>query len=187
MAAFLAEAGSNDLFAFYRLAAATGMRRLELLGLRWSDVDLKAGLVKVREVAVLDGYEVTFVADTKTESSRRDVPIGKGTVSVLREHRLATGAGSERVFEGVHPARVSKTFQTIRRRAGLTQLTFHGLRHSHACSLLRAGTPVHVVSARLGHSSPSVTWSIYAHALDSDARAAAVTGEDLLDTAAEEL
>jgi len=127
------------------------------------------------------------MSEPKTSAGRRTLALDPGTVTALRSHRarpaeerLSWGAawqdaGLVIVREDgqlVHPKRLSKWFDQRVKRAGLPRITFHGLRHSYVTMLLRAGQPLRVVSQRAGHSSPTVTSSVYAHVLPGDDEAA---------------
>ncbi|MDP9396428.1 MAG: site-specific integrase [Actinomycetota bacterium] len=194
LAAFLAAVSEHRLAALFRVLAFTGMRRGEALALRWADLDLDAGELRVaRSVAVIAGQRVV---DTPKSGRARNVTLDAGTVAALREHRKRQTAerlahpawqdsGVGLVFttdEGapVHPSSASHLFAKRARAAGLPPLPLHGLRHTHASILLAAGTPVHEVAERLGHATPVVTMTIYAHVLRdrpagvADAFAAAV-------------
>lgn len=185
--AFLDLTEADRLGALWRLAAMTGMRRGELCGLRWQDVDLDGASVTVSQVAVMVGSELRY-AEPKTKTSRRAIAIDPGTVGSLRLHcerqlkeRSAFGLACKDtglVFtredgSGLKPATVTRMFNKIVEHEGLDLLTVHGLRHSHITALLRAGQPVRVVSGRAGHSSPAITLGVYAHVLPGDDAAAA--------------
>lgn len=195
---FLTLVEGHRLGAFYRLAAYSGARRGELLNLVWSDVDLAAGSVHLRgSVGMVDGKRV--VGSTKNGRARR-VGIDPGTVAVLRAHR--TRQNGERLVAGgswvsgdlvfrmglggpLYPDTVSQLMAKLIRRhneaaaegetdaPALPPLRLHDLRHVHATMLLLAGVPLHVVSARLGHTDPSITLRVYAHVLDSHAEGVA--------------
>jgi integrase len=185
--AFLALTEKDRLSGLWRLAAATGMRRGELLGLRWSDVNLDASSITVRQNLVLVDHKRVY-SEPKSAAGRRTISIDVETVAVLRAHRARQAA--ERLAWGaawtdtgllfgledgnpLHPETVTKCFDRLRRAGGLPATSFHGLRHSHATALLRAGVPIRVVSQRLGHASVAVTLGIYAHVLPGDDEAAA--------------
>jgi integrase len=167
------------------LAATTGMRRGELLALRWRDVDLEAAELRVtRSADEVPGKAVAFKR-TKTGKGR-SVALMAATVTCLKAHhkqqaaeKLAAKVWHDRglVFPNRHgdPWRPS-TFSVLwgRQAAVATAgVRFHDLRHTHATLLLRAGVPVDAVSKRLGHATPVVTMQVYAHVLE-DADAAAV-------------
>jgi integrase len=173
--AFLDASASDRWAPLFRLAVTTGLRRGEIVGLRWPDVDLDTGALTVqRTVVVVAGRAVE--STPKTARSRRRINLDRGTVDALRAwkreqaaERLLMGAhwqGEDRVFtwgDGsfLHPDVVSKTFARIVKRSGLPHLPFHGLRHSWATSALVAGVPVKTVADRLGHASVQVTLDVY--------------------------
>lgn len=180
--AYLDGTASRPLAALYALAAATGMRRGELLALRWSDVDLDTKVVRVeRSVTQLGGPRQYT---TPKNHERRTVSIDDRTAGVLKalrvdqaRARLAWGAGwagGEGLVFGwengapIAPDHVTKDF--VRSQAGLDlpRLKLHELRHTHATLLLRAGVPVHIVAKRLGHKDPSVTLNVYADVIPDD-------------------
>lgn len=177
--AFLNHVSQDRLFALWRLAASTGMRRGELAGLRWDSVDLDAARVSITQTLVSVGYRVV-PGDAKTQKGVRVVDLDDVTVAALRRHRtaqlqeqLAWGpayAGSGHVFtreDGslVHPQRISQMFKALARAAELPVIRFHDLRHTHATLALRAGVPVKIISERLGHADVAFTMNTYAHAM----------------------
>jgi integrase len=191
---FLDSIKQHRLHAAYYLAANTGMRRGEVLGLRWRDVDLDARRLSVHQALVSVAYAVQ-IADVKTGSGRRTIDIDTRTIGVLRswrkrqlEERLALGALHEDhglVFarpEGtpIHPDLFSKTFDRMTASSDLPVIRLHDLRHSHASLLLRSGVPVKVVSERLGHATPAFTMTVYQHVLPGMQAEAASTFADLV-------
>ncbi|HZJ25876.1 MAG TPA: tyrosine-type recombinase/integrase [Acidimicrobiia bacterium] len=171
------------LTPLYATAAATGLRRGELCGLRWSDLADDCAVLTVTRNRVLAGGRVVETTP-KSKASRRPVSIGAGTASQLRAHRTAqrlrVGALPEYAFTDlggapVHPDSVSSTFNRAVTRSGLPRLTLHGLRHSHVVALIAEGFSPKLIQVRLGHSSIVVTFDIYGHLLpgaDEDAAAA---------------
>ena len=197
--AFLVAVDSDRLSALWRLAAMTGMRRGELVGLRWADVDLETERVNVAQVATMVGASVRY-GEPKTRTSRRSIALDAGTVTALKTHRkrqleerLAWGtawADTGLVFthedgRALMPPHVTRMFGRLVTAAGLPELTLHGLRHSHITALLRAGQPIRVVSARAGHSSPAITLGVYAHVLPGDDEAAALAAANAVAEAKE--
>lgn len=179
MRRFLQHIAEDRLAALWTVAATTGMRRSELLGLTWRQVDLEAARLSVVRAAVEVGSQVVY-ADPKTARSRRQIALDPQTVKVLRawrrrqaENRLAYGAGwasGDSVFtreDGVpvRPAWVSRRFDTLAAEVGLPRIRFHDLRHSHATLALQAGVHPKVVADRLGHSSVKMTMDVYSHAI----------------------
>jgi len=152
----------------------TGLRRGELCGLRWADVDLDGGFLTVRRTITTVRHEIVE-GDVKTKRSRRRVDLDPGTVDVLREHRknqlearLLIGAGYHDrglVFANVdgapwNPDSIGQAFKRLVASSGLPRISLHGLRHTHTSHLLAAGVNVKVVSERLGHASVSFTQDI---------------------------
>lgn len=178
LATFLAQADLHEAGAFFRLAAFTGMRRGELLYLRWHHIDLGAGTVTVSGTrSTVKGQD----SETSPKAGRtRTLSIDPLTVAVLAQlrsdqakWRLEAGelwAGDDHVFinragVALRPDYPSKLMARLCRDAGLPMLKFHGLRHTHATLLLTANAPVHEVAQRLGHADATVTMRFYAHAL----------------------
>lgn len=178
--AFLDHVDDDRLSPLWTLLAMTGVRRGEALGLRWSDVDLDAGRISIRQTLVAVGYRVEY-STPKTKKGRRSVALDEGTVATLRswrarrlEERMAWGqgglAGDDLVFtredsEPLHPDRVTKMFDGHVARAGLPRIRLHDLRHTHATLALQAGVHPKVVSERLGHATVSLTLDVYSHAI----------------------
>lgn len=172
----------------FTLMATTGLRRGEALGLRWSDVDLDAGRLAVRQTLLAINSHMEF-GEPKTARSRRTVDLDAGTVAVLRAHRKAqleerAGRGLGRLRAGtlvftdeggdqLHPNLVSKTFVKLILETELPAIRLHDLRHTHASLSLQAGVHVKVVSERLGHSSVTITLDTYSHAIPGLQRDAA--------------
>jgi integrase len=187
--AFLAHVREDQLYAFWLLIATTGMRRGELAGLRWADVDLETGRLSVRQPRVVVANQPQ-ASEPKTARGRRSLALDPVTVSALRrhrarqlEHKLAVGAryqDSGLVFtwldgSPIHPLRFSRWFEQHARRAGLPKIRLHDLRHSYVSAALAAGVPAKVISERLGHATIAVTMDIYSHVLPGLDREAADT------------
>ena len=177
-AAMLHAAEGTDLHMPLLLALGTGMRRSELLGLRWDDIDLKAGTATVNQGLQEAGGQLIVTAP-KTVKSRRAVTLPGLVIDALRAHRAEQArktlarepnwTDSEYVLAAPHggPWRPSN-FDTIWRRFKTKQkleIRFHDLRHSHASALLKAGVHPKVVSERLGHASIGITLDTYSHVM----------------------
>ena len=173
---FLQAAVGHRLFPAFWLAANTGMRRSELLGLRWTDIDFDKATVSINRGLVAVGYELCE-SRGKTANSRRSIDLDPATVEVLTawrgwvdlEQRIS-GNECPSVFTSVdggpvHPHAISQTFERIVRRAELPVIRFHDLRHTHATLLIKEGVPVKVVSERLGHATTAFTIETYQHVL----------------------
>ncbi|MGH8873896.1 MAG: tyrosine-type recombinase/integrase [Acidimicrobiia bacterium] len=173
--AFLEYVAEDRLYAAWRLTAWTGMRRGEVCGLRWSDVDLDGARLSVRETRVLvDGRPER--SQPKRDASRRSVELDPETVAALREwrrhqleERLRWGeawADTGFVFtredgSPLRPDWLTKRFARLSVQAGLSRLTPHGLRHTHGTALLVAGVDSRIVQERLGHASVAITQDLY--------------------------
>jgi integrase len=193
---FLAYVEHDRLTGLWRLAATTGMRRGELLGLRWQDVDLDGARLRVEQQALPTPGGVTF-GSPKSKRSRRTITLDAATLDALRGHRdrqvveqslagdayehqhdLAFGDELGRVM---HPNALSNQFVVRRKRAGIPVGSIHVLRHTHATLALEARVPLHVVAARLG-DRPETMLATYAHLLPtSDAAAADAVAAALVD------
>ena len=188
---FIDSVRADRLFAAWLLAATTGMRRGELLGLRWRDVDLDAETASIRQIRTIARYEVLTLTP-KTDKGSRTIALDPQTVAVLRsyrvaqmEERLLLGPGyrdsGDLVFtredgSPIHPERFSASFRQHCARSGLPVIRLHDVRHSYVTALLSEGVPLKVVSQRVGHASPMVTMTIYQHVLPGDDRVAAAIG-----------
>jgi integrase len=177
LARFLEHTAGDRDSALWVLLAITGLRRAEALGVPWTEVDLDAGQLSVRQTLAYVGSK-PVLSEPKTASSRRLVVLPGEAVAALRVHRaqqlqerLAAGGGfadGGLVFCDPHgqplkPATVSRRFERLVREVGLPQLTLHGLRHTFATLALRAGVPSKVVAEVLGHASARTTEDIYQH------------------------
>ena len=213
LSAFLAVTAAHRLHGFFRLAAYTGARRGELMNLRWAEIHLgdsqgQGAFIRLRgTVSVIDGVRVE---GTTKGGRERTVSIDPGTVAILTQHRarqdtdrgLAGGSwvAGDHVFRQelggpLFPdtptalmAKLQRQHNTAAVQAGralLPMIRLHDLRHLHATLLLKAGVPVHVVAARLGHADPAITLRVYAHVLDEQASGAATTFEQLLNNTVE--
>lgn len=197
-ARFLAMIREDPRFPYWRLALATGMRRGELCALRWSDIDLDAGTVRVRrsivEVRKSENGSTIREQDPKTASGRRVIAIDRETVAVLSawrkrtaEMRLRAGpAAPEEDFVVIKddlsppvPGTVTEWWNDAVEAAGFPPIRLHDARHTMATVLLRAGVPLKVVSQRLGHADVTVTMSVYQHVTKEDDERAAEMVEQL--------
>ena len=187
--AVLDKARGRPIYQINALALATGMRRGELLALRWQDVDLDGVRITVaRSLEQTKAGGLRF-KEPKTRHGRRTITLPPSAVSDLRTHwkaiqelRLALGAGKSPpeslLFSDVNgdPRKPNAVTKEWNRTAGLAkqpQATLHSLRHTHASHLIAAGLDILTISRRLGHGSPAITLSVYGHLFpQTDDRAA---------------
>lgn len=184
---FLESAREHRYHAAFYLAAASGMRRGELLGLRWCDVDLDGGQLSVIQ-CVIEVAHVVQIGPPKSERSRRLIALDGKTVAVLAEHKQAREA--ERLKRGaqldshdlvfsradgspIRPTCFSNAFNRRVTVANVPRIRLHDLRHTHATLALRAHVHPKIVSERLGHSTVAITLDIYSHSVPSLQREAA--------------
>ena len=176
---FLAVAGQSTYGPIWIVAMATGMRRSELLGLRWEDVDCERGVLCVRQVVtVVQG--APHAGPPKSKSSRRDVLVPEEVMDTLREHkrrqneqRLALGSiweDHDLVFAAangnyINPNNLTRDFMRLVALAGLPTIRIHDLRHAHVALLIQLGADIKDVSERVGHARTSTTMDIYHHVM----------------------
>ena len=177
------------LYPIAAIAIATGMRRGELLALRWCDVDLE-GQLRVEQALEETKARLRFKSP-KTKHGRRTISLPPSIVSELRTHwkaqqeqRLSLGMGKAppeglvfATWEGNvrHPDGLSKEWRRALAALGCPQITLHSLRHTHASQLIASGLDVLTISRRLGHGSPAITLAVYGHLFsNTDDRAAAI-------------
>ena len=178
LASFFREARGSGVFALYYLELATGLRRGELLGLKWEDIDLERGDLRVRrQVSRINGEVVE--APLKTKNAYRTLPLAEDTVGVLKEQRKKVG-NSPWVFPSpnggpISPDSVLHMLHRVLKRAGLPKVRFHDLRHTFATLALQNGVDVKTVSGMLGHFSAGFTLDTYAHITSAAQRQAAQT------------
>jgi integrase len=186
----LADVRSSNpsFFTYVRLAASTGARRSQLLGLRWAELDFEHRAIGFTR-AFVEGPDGCVLRATKTHRSYR-VSIDDATLATLVDHWRRARDRAEAVghtltadgfvfsddVDGARPwlpNRVTKMFITHRRRVGIARCRLHDLRHFMATEMLARGIPVPTVSQRLGHARASTTLNVYAHRIPGADRAAA--------------
>lgn len=187
---FLDAAASHRLFPLFALAVSTGLRKGELLGLHWEDVNLDARELTVRHTLVVNEAGQYVVGQPKTDAGRRRIALAEDTVAALRAHWRAEHRGTRAprpsgfVFTAasghhVQPRQLDKVYRALTEAAGLPRIRFHDLRHTAASLLIRQGIPAKVVADRLGHADPTFTLKVYTHVYD-DQRVQAVLPLDRL-------
>ena len=178
------------IFAKAIVSLFTGVRRGELLALRWPNVDLDGKVVRIREaLEQTKAHGIRFKA-TKTNSGRRDIELPDIVVDTLRdlkrqqlEQRFAMGAGKlpddALVFPALNggpqsPRSLSGDWRETASAIGVAGINFHALRHTHASMLIDASIDIVRISKRLGHASPNITLQVYAHLFNKrDSKSAA--------------
>lgn len=192
---FLKEADEGRYFAVYYLALTTGMRRGEILGLRWQDLDFERGTLSINKslVRVKSGL---VLQDPKTQKARRTIKLPDSAVRILRKHK--TAQKQERLrLEGDYqdqdlifaneigkptcPRALTRHFERLLKRAGLPAIRFHDLRHTFATLALENGIDIKTIQENLGHSSISLTGDIYSHVTGKMKDVAAQKIEGILD------
>ena len=182
--AFLQEAKATGIYEMYYIELATGLRRGELLGLKWTDIDWKNGIIKVRrQVARVDGQIVE--APLKTKNSYRAVSISPQAIEVLWEQKRKTN--DIYVFPSpnggpISPDSVNNMLKRVLERAGIPKVRFHDLRHTFATIALQNGVDIKTVSGMLGHFSAGFTLDTYAHVTTAAQKEAAATMGSILAT-----
>jgi integrase len=165
--------------ALYVTTLSLGLRRGEVLGLRWQDVDIEKGILRVRQaVQRIQGQKGLQITEVKTRSGLRSINLPSVTVSALRAHRVRqieerllagdrwqdTGlVFTTRLGTPIEPRNLKRSFDRVIEKAGLDHTCLHGLRHTAASFLLAQGVPMRMISDVLGHARTSITSDIYSH------------------------
>jgi integrase len=185
---FLDVARETDYYVYFATLLYTGLRRGELLALRWRNLDLDSGTIAVVETAYKLGNGDYIIKEPKTPHSRRTVTLPPSLVELFKAYRadqellrvqLGVSLNSDDfVFirhdgSPLYPNAVTLAFRRIIKRAGLKDIRIHDLRHTHATLMLKAGVHPKIVSERLGHATIGITLDIYSHVLPGLQEAAA--------------
>lgn len=192
----LETARSTPYYALFYLSLFTGMRRSELLGLRWCDVDLVLSQLSVTRTLHLLNNGDMYIGDPKSAKGKRLIALSPSTVTVLKEHK---GAEIKRRLElskrplkdqdpvftrndgsPLKPASVTQAWRIIARKAGIGGIRLHDARHTHASFMLKAGTHPKIVQERLGHASIRITLDTYSHVAPGLQEAAAKVFDDMV-------
>ena len=200
VAKFLAAAKDSKYFVAFFLALNTGMRRGELLGLRWKDIDFEAGQLTVNQGLVRVSGQGLVFQEPKTKLSNRVINLAPAVVQVLKEHkkkqaeyRLMVGGiyrkdldlvFANEIGEPLDPRAFTRVFERVIKKAGL-DVTFHGLRHTFATIALEQGVDVKTIQETLGHHSSAFTMDVYSSVTAKMKREAADKVGNLLASLAE--
>ena len=162
----------------FLLAIHTGMRRGEILALKWSNVNFETETVKVEESLAYTKEQGLYFKAPKTTNSIREVVIPASLISLLKElqyeqkkMKLRMGTSfhpynlviSTTDGKPVHPRNLARTFKQLINKAGVKEISLHGLRHTNATILMKQGINPKIVSERLGHANVGITLDIYSH------------------------
>ena len=194
---FLESVKDTELYPVFYTALFTGMRRSELLGVRWSDVDLNLGVISINRTLHHLADKSFIFQPPKTEKSRRQVPLAPSNSIVLRQHlerQRATRILMDRPINDedlvfchadgspLLPHSVSQAWRRLVRKAGFPGVRMHDARHTHATLMLEQGVNWKIISELLGHGSVAMTLDLYAHVSPGLQQAAAHGFDRVLDT-----
>ena len=176
------------------LTLYTGLRRGEVCGLDWSDIDFENGLVKINKSVLYSANKGVYEDTTKTNSSNRIISIPSAMVQLLKEYKIEQSKkkllmgdmwnNSGKVFTSesggmINPDTLSTWFKGFINRHNLPDIHYHSLRHTAATLLIAGGVDIATVSKRLGHADRTTTLNIYTHAIKSADKAAADKLQDI--------
>lgn len=197
--ALLRRTHGTRLYPVILLGASTGMRRGELLAVEWSDLNWDGATLEVSK-SLEETKAGLRIKSTKSGETRRfALPVK--VIEALREHQQVQQKDREMYGADYHnlnlifarpdgyyynPDKLGTRIAAAMRTAGLSGVSLHSLRHTHASELLSQGAPITAVAERLGHASPNITLSIYSHALPADNQAAAKLWNDAMADVIEE-
>lgn len=181
---FFAEAKETGVYELYYIELATGLRRGELLGLKWEDIDFTEATLKIRRQVLRINGEITE-APLKTKNAYRTIALGKDAVEILRSQENRLGKFSPYVFPSptgtaMSPDSVLHMLHRVLKRAGLPKVRFHDLRHTFATLALQNGVDIKTVSGILGHFSAGFTLDTYTHTTTASQKEAANTMQNIL-------
>lgn len=176
---FLSAIREDKLYPAFALELSTGLRRGELLGLQWKDIDMQTGKCQIRRSLVKNVSNTIDINEPKTKTSKRIVIIPENVLDILEAHR--DRQEQDKIKEGylendwvfcteegkpLSPRNFTRKFDRLLEKAKMEHIPFHALRHSVATALLVNGVNLKVVSAQLGHADIRVTADTYSHVLE---------------------
>lgn len=147
-----------------RLALQCGMRRSEIVGLTWNDIDFTNNTININKTLSYLKGQGQIVANTKNESSKRIIYANEDLIRLI----CTLPQNSNFLFNKEHIDDITKWFNRFLKRHNLRHMRFHDLRHTHATLLISGGVNMKTVSTRLGHSSINTTLNLYTHSLNED-------------------
>lgn len=192
---FGAQSLNDRYFHLYYLAISTGMRQGELLGLMWKDIDWSKAELRIKRQLVMYPNGDCEFRSPKSESGIRQIAVGEDVLELLNKHKAQQFTKKSQKSEDwnkndlvfpslagtpVNASNLRRSFRKLLEFTGLPKIRFHDLRHTAATLMLNYGTPIPVVSQRLGHSKTSMTMDTYAHAIPSKQAEAAELMEQLM-------
>jgi integrase len=167
----------DEMYMPVMLSVSLGLRRGEVLGLQWKDIDFNNKIIRVRNNYVMAGGQAVLREATKTDSSHRDIIVTDRIMKALKAHRHGQKVMRARLKDyhksdfvctwqdgqPFNPSHLSRSFSLRLERLGLPRIRFHDLRHSNAALMISQGAPMKGASDRLGHSTIQITQDIYGH------------------------
>ena len=177
MKRFIIQAKYDGYLELFILELSTGMRRGEILGLQWDDLNMKTGVLKIsRQVVLLNGK--IHISEPKTKKSIRTIILPKDIIKILKEYKKTVDSKwlfPSPVKEDIprNPTAVRKILDRTLKKAGCKHIRFHDLRHTFATTALANGMDIKTLSAIIGHNSAETTLNIYTHITDEMQRTAA--------------
>lgn len=196
VSSFLKVAESDPLYALFYVMLTLGLRRGEALGLSWKYVNFTQGSVSIRQSLVADVKGGSFtLKEVKTPSSRRTLYLPQDVLTLLKVHKTRQDEARRYLGEAwtdcglvfttsigtpIHPRNALRSLKRLCDDAKVTKLRLHDLRHTYASLALQRGTPVELVSERLGHARVDITLNTYRHLYDAERQSAALSLTDLL-------
>lgn len=185
----IAERAGEPMRSAITLALCYGLRREEVCGLRWIDIDFQQGTMHIRHTVTQNGTVLLDTDHTKTNRSNRVISLIQSTVPYLknlREEQLKSGLPLDKVVawpdgHNLRPDGITRMFKTLLRNNGMdTTMRFHELRHTAASLLASSGVPPKQLQAFLGHGDISITYDVYVHLANEDTIATSGTMDDIL-------
>lgn len=169
---FLKETQGSRFHVVYLLALTTGMRKGEILGLKWENVDLNAGIISVQYTVVYANHQL-YLKEPKTAKSKRPITIPEFVVTYLKRYKMKQLPNElDLLVPGInhpicYPSILNKDYQMQLERIDVPKIRMHDMRHTHATVLLQMGENPKVVQERLGHTNIATTMNTYSHVLPS--------------------